>query len=124
MALDPKAFNPNLNLGIVLVHQQRFSEAAEALRRALAIDPASASGKLYLGRALSGMDDFDAAEVELLAAHTLGGVNFASALYYLGHIYLNKGKRQNALETFKLYLFEAPKSNHAAEVIKLIEMLR
>ena len=124
IALDPKAFNPGLNLGIVLVHQQRFSEAAETLRRALALDPNSAAGKLYLGRALSGMDEFDAAEVEFKAAHTLGGVNFASALYYLGHIYLNKGQRQNALETFKLYLSEAPKSHHAAEVTKLVEMLR
>lgn len=124
ITLDPKAFNPGLNLGIVLVHQQRFSEAAEVLRRALALDPNSPSGKLYLGRALSGMNEFDAAEVEFKAAHTLGGVNYASALYYLGHIYLNKGQRQNALETFKLYLAEAPKSTHAAEVTKLIEMLR
>jgi len=124
VALDPKAFNPWLNLGIVQVHQQKFAEAADTLRRALAIEANSASGRLYLGRAHSGLGDNDAAEVEFKAAHNLGGVNHASALYFLGHIYLNKGQRQLALDTFQRYLSEAPKARNAPEVTKLIEMLR
>jgi tetratricopeptide (TPR) repeat protein len=121
--IDPNAFNPWLNLGIVLVHQQGFPEAADILRRALSLEANSPSARLYLGKALSGLDDHDAAEVEFKAAHDLGGANYSLALYYLGHIYLNKGQRQRALEMFESYLSETPKAANEAEVRKLIEML-
>jgi len=123
VALDPKAFNPWLNLGIVLVHQQSFSEAADTLRRALSLEANSPAVRLYLGKALSGLDNPEAAEVEFKAAHDLGGADYAMALYYLGHIYLNKGQRQRSLEMFQSYLSEAPKASNVAEVKKLIEML-
>jgi len=123
-ALDSKAFNPWLNLGIVLVHQQNFSEAGDTLRRALALEANSPSARLYLGKALSGLDDHEAAEREFKTAHDLGGATFSLALYYLGHIYLNKGQRQRAMEMFQLYLKETPAAPNAEEVRKLIEILR
>jgi len=124
IALDPKAFNPWLNLGIVMVHQQSFSEAVDTLRRALALESNAPAARLYLGKALSGLDDPEAAEVEFKAAYDLGGANYAVALYDLGHLYLNKGQRQRALETFKSYLAESPKAPNASEVQKLIQMLQ
>lgn len=124
IALDPKAFNPWLNLGIVLVHQQSFSEAADTLRRAISLEANSPAVRLYLGRALFGLDDTEAAEVEFKAAHDLGGADYAVALYYLGHLYLNKGNRQRSLEMFETYLSEAPKASNVPEVKKLIDMLR
>ena len=123
MALDPKAFNPWLNLGIVLVHQQSFSEAADTLRRALSLEANSPAARLYLGKALSGLDDPEAAEAEFKAAHDLGGADYSLALYYLGHIYLNRGQRQRALEMFQSYLSETPNAPNATDVKKLIEML-
>src|SRR5262249_11250307 len=43
ISIDPKAFNPQLNLGIVRYQQQRFGEAADILRKALALQPNSPS---------------------------------------------------------------------------------
>jgi tetratricopeptide (TPR) repeat protein len=124
VALDPKAFNPNLNLGIVLVHQQDFLEAADTLRKALSLESNSPAARLYMGKALSGLDDSDGAARELKIAHDLGGAAYAVALFDLGQIYLNRGDRKRALETFELYLSEDPKAANAAEVRKLIQILQ
>jgi superkiller protein 3 len=124
VAIDPKAFNPNLNLGIVLVHKQDFLEAADALRKALSLESNSPAGRLYLGKALSGLDDPDGAARELKIAHDLGGAAYAVALFDLGQIYMNKGERRRALEMFERYLSEDPKAANAAEVRKLIQILQ
>jgi regulator of sirC expression with transglutaminase-like and TPR domain len=60
----------------------------------------------------------------LKTAHDLGGEAYAVALYDLGQIYLSKGDRKRALETFEMYLSEAPNAANAAEVRKLIQVLR
>ena len=124
IALDPKAFNPNLNLGIVLVHQQNFLEAADWLKKALSLESNSPAARLYMGKALSGLDDSEGAARELKVAHDLGGEAYAVALYDLGQIYLNKGDRKRALETFEMYLSEAPNAANAAEVRKLVQVLQ
>lgn len=124
IALDPKAFNPNLNLGIVLVHQHNFLEAADSLRTALSLESNSPAARLYMGKALSGLDDPDGAAREFKTAHDLGGEAYAMALFDLGQIYLSKGNRKLALETFERYLSEAPKAANAAEVKKLIQVLQ
>ena len=124
VALDPKAFNPNLNMGIVLVHQQNFLEAADWLRKALSLESNSPAARLYLGKALSGMEDSEGAVRELKTAHDLGGPDYAVALFDLGQVYMSRGDRQLALESFQRYLAEAPKASNAAEVKKLIQILQ
>jgi len=124
IALDPKAFNPQLNLGIVLVQQQKFSAAADNLRKALVLEGNSPAARLYLGIALAGLNELTAAERELTTAHDLGGPPYAFALFHLGHIHLNKGERERARQVFQTYLNEAPNGPNAAEVRKLMSMLR
>lgn len=77
-----------------------------------------------MGKALSGLDDPDGAAREFKTAHDLGGEAYAMALFDLGQIYLSKGNRKLALETFERYLSEAPKAANAAEVKKLIQVLQ
>lgn len=122
--IDPKAFNPKLNLGIVLVQQHNFSEAAAVLREALTLNSAAPSAHLYDGLAQEGLNDLDAAEKELKAAHDLGGTPYALALYHLGHVYLNKGDREKAVDSFEHYLSEAPKAKNGAEVRALLATIR
>ena len=122
--IDPKAFNPKLNLGIVLVQQHKFSEAVVALRDAIALNSAAPAARLYNGIALEGLSDFEAAEKELKTAHDLGGSPYAIALYHLGHIYLNRGDRKQAIATFELYLSESPKAANAGEVKALLGTIR
>lgn len=124
VSLSESAFNPALNLGIVLVHQQRFSEAAGILGRAISLEPNSPAARLYSGLAAMGLGDLDAAEKDLKAASTIGGSQFALALFHLGRLYMSKGDRESALNAFQLYLKEVPNAANAEEVRKSIAMLR
>lgn len=122
--IDPKAFNPRLNLGIVLVKQHNFAEGATELRKASSLDPTSASVHFYLGLALVGMDDSKSAEKEFKTAYSIGGAKYALALYHLGELYFNRGEREAALKAFEQYLAEAPNASNAAHVKQMIAMLK
>jgi len=122
--LDDKAFNPRLNLGIVLVEQHQFSEAAAMLKTALALEPNSPAARLYNGLALAGSNTLDEAEREFKTAHELGGPAYAVALFHLGELYMNEGRRDLARKTLQSYLQEAPNEPNAAQARKLLEVLR
>ena len=124
LRIDPKAFNPQLNLGIVLVRQHNFAEALAMLDKALSVGPDSPAAHLYAGMASSGLDSFERAEKEFKAAHSLGGKPYAEALFHLGQLYMTKGEREMALNSFETYLREVPNATNAPQVHKLIGMLR
>jgi len=113
-----------LNLGIVRYQQQRFGEAADILRKALALQPNSPSARLYEGMAFLALNEFDDAERELKTAHDLGGASFAVALFHLGQVYMNKGDRDQARRAFQIYLREAPTAPNAAEARKMVAILQ
>jgi tetratricopeptide (TPR) repeat protein len=122
--IDPKAFNPQLNLGIVLVRQKNFQEGREVLERALWLEPASPAAHLYAGIAAVGLNQGDQGEREFKAAHDFGGAAYAIALLDLGKLYMKRGEREMALKSFESYLRESPNAADAAQVEKLIGMLR
>ena len=122
--IDAKAFNPQLNLGMVLIRQRKFSEAAETLDKALSLEPDSPAARLYDGLALMGLGDLARAQKELKSAYDLGGAHYALALFHLGQIYMHKGEREAALKAFEDYLRDDPHAANAAQVQKLIGMLR
>ena len=122
--IDPKAFNPRLNLGIVQVQQHQFSDAVETLKTALALQANSPAAILYHGLALEGTNDLTGAERELKTAHDLGGVAYCVALFHLGQIYMNKGEREKARKAFEGYLREAPSGPNAAQARKMVGILR
>jgi tetratricopeptide (TPR) repeat protein len=124
LKIDPKAFNPQLNLGIVLLRQNKFSESLAALDKALSIEPAAPAAHLYAGMASIKLDDTARGEKELNAAYDLGGSPYAVALLHLGKLYLKRGEREMALKSFESYLRESPNAPDAAQIEKLIGMLR
>jgi len=124
VALDNKAFNPALNLGIVLVHQHKFVEAASILNTAISLEANSPSARLYAGLAAVGLGNLEVAEKELKTAHSLGGARFAVALYHLGQLYLSRGEKDLALDSFQLYLHEVPDAANSDQVRRTIAMLR
>lgn len=124
IALDEKAFNPKLNLGIVLVQQHRFAEATDILSKALSLEAGSPAGRLYSGLALMGLGRLEAAEKELRTAYSLGGTQYALALFHLGQLYMNRGDRESAQRAFEEYLRDVPNAANADQVRKMIAMLR
>jgi Flp pilus assembly protein TadD len=124
IALDEKAFNPKLNLGIVLVQQHRFAEATDVLSKALSLEAGSPAARLYSGLALMGLGRLEAAEKELRTAYSLGGTQYALALFHLGQLYMNRGDRESAHRAFEEYLRDVPNAANADQVRKMIAMLR
>ena len=122
--IDPNAFNPQLNLGIVLLRQNKFSESLAALDKAMSIEAAAPAAHLYAGMASINLDDTSRGEKELNAAYNLGGSAYAVALLHLGKLYMKRGEREMALKSFESYLRESPNAPEAAQVEKLIAMLR
>jgi tetratricopeptide (TPR) repeat protein len=124
VSLDSHSFNPLLNLGIVFVQQHRFTEAANVLHKALSLEPSSAAGRLYSGIASMALGNLDDAEKDLKSAYEVGGIPYALALFHLGQLYMNKGERRLARESFQRYLSDDPKATNADQVRKLIALLQ
>jgi len=122
--IDPDAFNPALNLGIVLLRLNKVSEAHVHLEKALSIEPSSPAGHMFLGVASAKLGDSDLGEKELKTAHELGGTSYAVALFHLGQLYMKKGNRELAINSFQAYLRESPDAANAAQVEQLIASLR
>lgn len=122
--LDSHSFNPLLNLGIVFVQQHKFTEAETVLRKALSLEPSSAAARLYSGIALVALGNIEGAEKDLKSAYELGGSQYALALFHLGQLYMNKGERRLALESFQRYLSDSPKAANADQVRKMIALLQ
>ena len=124
LAIDAAAFNPNLNLAIVLIRRQDFLQALKFVEKAVSLQSQSPSAHLYNGVALAGVDEADRAANEFRAAHDLGGKEYAIALFHLGQLLMDHGDRKNAKDAFELYLREAPNAANAATAQKLIAMLK
>ena len=123
MAIDPAAFNPILNLGIVLTKKGQWQPALEILQKGISLQPRSATARLYLGLALQGTSDFEQAQKEFTAAYEIGGSEFAIALFHLGQLYMRRGDRDLAREFFQRYLKEAPNAPNLDQVRRLLAML-
>ncbi|HET6892826.1 MAG TPA: tetratricopeptide repeat protein, partial [Pyrinomonadaceae bacterium] len=124
ISLDPSSFNPALNLGIVLVQQHQFEDAATILRKALSLESGAPAALLYLGIASMALGRFDEAEGSLKKAYEHGGPHYALANFHLGQLYMNKGQRELALNSFQLYLADVPNAANSAQVRKLMAILQ
>ena len=123
LEIDPSAFNPTLNLGIVLVKKHEFQSASEVLDKAISLQDNSPTARLYCGVALLGISNLERAEKELKTAYSLGGSQYAEALFHLGQLYLSKGDREVARHYLELYLREVPNGGQLDQVKKLIARL-
>lgn len=122
--IDPKAANPQINLGIVLARQDNFAESLAMLDKGLSLDPASPLAHLYAGLASVKLNDIGRGEREFKAAYELGGNSYAIALVHLGQLYMKKGERELAIQAFESYLRESPNAANAAQIEQLISKLR
>ena len=124
LKIAPDLLILHLNYGIVLLQQKRYGEAEAELRLALERDEASATAHLYRGRALIGLRRYDEAEKELQRAISLGGDEVSMAHRYLGAIYIEQGKTEQAVSELETYLRLAPKAKEAEQIREIIKQLR
>lgn len=121
--VSPAAFNPRLYLGVALVQQKKFSDATQHLGQAVSLNRADASAHFYLGIALLGVDDLVEAESALRKALSIGGPAYSVAHYYMAHVHLKTGDRDQAIRDLKTYLEESPTGEQAPHARGLLEKL-
>lgn len=126
LKIQPEAFSPLLNRGIVLILLNRFDDAEASLRRALKANQQSANAHFYLGRAIGSQSQarFDEAEKEFTSSVKLGGDDMKEAHRMLAIIYSSRGDKKRAASELETYLRLAPNTPDAEQLQKVIQQLR
>ena len=123
LKIEPEAFLPLRNRGIILVCLNRFTDAEPVLRKALKINDKSSTGHFYLAQAVANQNRFDEGEKEFLAAIKFGD-EVKEAHRYLAIIYAARGDKKRELAELETYLRLAPAAPDAEQLRKLIQQLK
>ncbi|HUL14548.1 MAG TPA: tetratricopeptide repeat protein [Terriglobales bacterium] len=122
LELNPKSAQADFNLGNVLYLTGRDAEAKTALEDGLTHSPASAMGRYFLGCVLTRMKEFGPAEDQLKSAReldpTMSQVQIALAM-----LFLQTGRRSDALGTFEQFLRQFPNDPLAPKVRDAVKKL-
>lgn len=124
LQLSPDAAEPSLNYGIVLLQQKKFAEAEKQLRDAVRKNEHAYTAHLYFGITLIYVKNYTEAETELRRAITIGGAKASQAHYYLGGLYWQTGKHQQAADELETFLKLEPKAANAEKLRTTIKELR
>jgi len=116
LKLDPEAFEPLMNRGIVLVTMKKFGDAEPIIRKALAVKEQSPVAHYFLGQALANLGKFDDAEKELRIAVETGGEQMKEAHRLLAIIYSSRGDKKRAASEIETYLKLAPQAPDAEQL--------
>jgi len=124
LQISPEAAEPSLNYGIVLLQQKKFPDAEKQLRDAVKKNEHTYTAHLYFGITLIYVKNYPEAETELLKAVTIGGTKAGQAHYYLGGLYWQTGKREQAADELETFLKLEPKAANADKLRNTIKELR
>ena len=119
--LSPEAPEPALNYGVVLLQQRKYGEAEAQLRDAVKKNDHAFTAHFYFGIALIHVKNYAEAETELRRAITIGGPKVGHAHYYLGGMYWQTGKNQQAADELELFLKLEPKAWLSGKDVYVIE---
>jgi tetratricopeptide (TPR) repeat protein len=124
LQISPEAAEPSLNYGIVLLQQKKFVDAEKQLREAVKKNDHAYTAHLYFGITLIYVKNYAEAETELRKAITIGGQKAGQAHYYLGGLYWQTGKHQQAADELETFLKLEPKAANADKLRNTIKELR
>lgn len=122
--LSPDAPEPSLNYGICLLQKKKFAQAEIQLRDAVEKNENAFTAHLYLGISLIPFKKYTEAETALRKAITLGGPKASQAHYYLGGVYWQTGRFQEAADELERYLKMEPNAANAERIRATIKDLR
>lgn len=121
---DPKAYEPLVNLGGVLVTLHQFDEAWKFNGMAVLVRPADALANSQMGMTYFGLGDYDHAIKYLEKARTLDPAHFSHPQLVLAEIHLRRGERLAAADCLEDFLARHPDWPQAAKMRESIAGLR
>jgi Flp pilus assembly protein TadD len=124
LKIDSAAFPPNLNRGMILFFQKRYSEAQPILRKAVEIKPDSVAGHYFYGQTLANLGLFEEAEKELLIATKVANPEMKEAHRTLAIIYSSRGDKKRGIAQLEAYLKAAPDAADADQLKALLKKLK
>jgi len=124
LKIEPRAYAPLVNRGILLVMTKRYAEAELVLREVIMMKDDQAVGHYFLGQALANQGKFVNAEKELLTAIKLGGDAVKEAHRLLAIIYSSSGDKKGASDELETYLKIAPNAPDAEQLRHVILQLK
>jgi Flp pilus assembly protein TadD len=124
LKIDPKAFMPLMNRGIVLVMLKRYGDAEPLLREVVKMKSEHPVGHYFLGQAVANLGNFDEAEKELTTAVKLGGDEMKEAHRLLAIIYSSRGDKKHAIAELETYLRLVPTTPDAEQLRNVILKLK
>jgi len=122
--IDPEAFSPLMNRGILLVTQKKYAEAEPVLSHALKIKSDSPVAHYFLGQSLANQGKFPEAEKELVQALSTGGPEMNEARRLLAILYSARGNKSDAAKELETYLKLAPNAPDAQRLRETIKQLK
>ena len=107
IALNPRARDAHLNLGILLYNQARYAEALAVARIAVEQRPDHSKAYAYLGAILNALSRFEEAETHLRRAIALNPQE-KNAHFNLGNTLCEQGRYEEALEVARVAVEQRP----------------
>jgi tetratricopeptide (TPR) repeat protein len=120
--LNPKSAEAEFNLGNVLYLTGRDAEAKNILEDGLSHSPGSAMGRYFLGCVLTHLKEFGPAEEQLKSAQQLDP-KMSNVPIALAMLYLQSGRRSDALRIFGEFLQQFPNDPLAPKVRDAVKKL-
>lgn len=124
LSIDAAAVLPLLNLGLVLMRQEKYADAIEPLEKATQLAPANARAYMLLGSAQMAAGRAEPAELSLQRAYELGGKNMARANLELARLYARRSLYDRAVASLSKYLDDVPDDPNSASLKETLERLR
>ena len=124
LELDPRAFDPLVNLGGVLVTLHKLDEAADYNLRAVLARPNDALANSQLGLTYFELGRMDLGEKYLERTRQIDPAHFSRPQLLLAEIHLRRGERREAAAVLEEFLKYHPDWPQAAKMRQTIAELR
>lgn len=124
LAANPKAYEPLVNMGGVLINLNRLEEAREYNQHAVLLRPNDALGNSQLGITFFELGKDGEAEKYLRRACELDRAHFSHPQLVLAQIHIRQNRRNEAAADLEEYLKVHPDAPNAAELRGDIATLR
>jgi tetratricopeptide (TPR) repeat protein len=124
LEMDPKAYEPLVNLGGVLVTLHKLDEAWKFNALAVLQRPGDALANSQMGMTYFGLGDFDHAIKYLEKARSIDPAHFSHPQLILAEIHLRRGERSAAAECLEDFLLRHPDWPQAPKMRETIQDLR